>query len=149
VKGNDLSNELVPRFVLVFEHLVGVLPTATRSAQFNAYRTIRSWKRAVSMFQVNEMLARHMWHVSWHMHHQLEVVTYLHPDAVEYVTEWIDIAGLPVHRVWYAEPFKLARQIATMPDLAAIFDPDPAHQLTFGRKGRILDPANPDLIRGF
>ena len=149
MQGGDLSNELVPRVALVFENLVGVLPNASQVARFNAYRQIRSWKRAVGVFRVNEPLARQMWHVTWHLHHQLEVVTYLHPDAVEPVEVWIDEHDLPVHRVWYDDPNKLARRIATMPDLAAIFDPDPQHQLRFGRKGRIINPAQPDILRAW
>lgn len=149
MQGGDISGDLVPRIVLVFEHLVGVLPTASQGAQFSAYRRIRSWKRAVRLFQVNDLLAKQMWHVTWHLHHQLEVVTFLHDDAVQPISDWIDEHDLPVHRVWYSEPNKLARKIATMPDLAAIFDPDPAHQLTFGRLGRIINPAAPDILRAW
>jgi hypothetical protein len=90
-----------------------------------------------------------MWHLTWHLNYQLEVVTYLHADAVEYLQAWVDDKDLPVHRVWYAAPNKLARKIATMPDLAVIFDPDPAHALTYGHKGRILNPAEPDVLRAW
>jgi hypothetical protein len=32
----------------------------------------------------------------------------------------------------------LSRKIALMPDVAAVYDPDPAHQFTYGSKGRVL-----------
>lgn len=147
MQDGDLANDLVPRFVLVFEHLVGVVPNSRTKMAFEAFCRAKRWKLAVNLLAVNDPLARHMWHVTWHLNHQLEVVTYLHKDAVDPVQIWIDDNDLPVHRVWYAEPRKLARKIATMPDLAAIFDPDPRHQLTYGRKGRILNPADPDLLK--
>ena len=149
MQGGDLSNELVPRVALVFENLVGVLPNSLSRVGYESFVRTKRWKRAVNLLVVNEILARQMWHVTWHLHHQLEVVTYLHPDAVEPIQNWIDIQYLPVHRVWYAEPNKLARQIAVMPDLAAIFDPDPQHHLRFGRKGRIINPAQPDILRAW
>jgi hypothetical protein len=134
VQGGDLSNELVPRLVLVFEHLVGVVPNSLEQVKFSGFVRTRRWKRAVNVLVVNDLL---------------EVVTFLHPDAVEPIADWIDREDLPVHRVWNTDPNKLARKIATMPDLAAIFDPDPAHQLTFGRKGRIINPAQPDILRAW
>jgi hypothetical protein len=149
VQGGDLSNELVPRLVLVFEHLVGVVPNSLEQVKFSGFVRTRRWKRAVNVLVVNDLLAKQMWHVTWHLHHQLEVVTFLHPDAVEPIADWVDREDLPVHRVWNTEPNKLARKIATMPDLAAIFDPDPAHQLTYGRKGRIINPAQPDILRAW
>jgi hypothetical protein len=149
VQGGDLSNELVPRLVLVFEHLVGVVPNSLEQVKFSTFVRTRRWRRAVNVLVVNDLLAKQMWHVTWHLHHQLEVVTFLHPDAVEPIADWIDREDLPVHRVWNTEPNKLARKVATMPDLAAIFDPDPAHVLTFGRTGRIINPAQPDILRAW
>jgi hypothetical protein len=149
VQGGDLSNELVPRLVLVFEHLVGIVPGNLMRIRYDSWVRTRRWKRAVEEMVVNEPLARQMWHVTWQLHYELEVVTYLDPKAVEHIEHWIDNQDLPVHRVWYAEPNKLARKIATMPDLGAIFDPDPAHQLTYGKKGRIINPAQPDILRAW
>lgn len=144
----DISGDLVPRFVLVFEHLVGVLSGNHRNRlAFEAMCRAKRWKRAVDLLEVNEPLAKQMWHVTWHLNHQLEVVTWLNEKAVEPVQAWIDFHDLPIHRVWYTEPNKLARKIATMPDLALIFDPDPKHQLTYGRKGRIINPYQPDILK--
>ena len=145
----DISGDLVPRFVLVFEHLVGIVPNNLSRIGFEGFIRTKRWKRAVAYLAVNDLLAKQMWHVTWHLNHQLEVVTYLHQDAVEPISDWIDQQDLPVHRVWFSEPNKLARKIATMPDLAAIFDPDPAHTLTFGPKGRIINPAQPDILRAW
>jgi hypothetical protein len=150
VQRGDIDNELVPRLVLVFENLIGVVSGRPLSAQaFQTYVRTKRWKRAVSYLAVNDPLAKQMWHVTWHLGYQLEAVTYLHEDAVQPISDWIDRNDLPVHRVWYSEPNKLARKIATMPDLAAIFDPDPAHTLTFGRKGRIINPSAPDILRAW
>lgn len=145
----DISGDLVPRFVLVFEHLVGVVPSSLSRITYESFIRTKRWKRAIPLLLVNEALAKQMWHVTWHLHHQLEVVTYLHEDAVQPISDWIDAQDLPVHRVWFSEPNKLARKIASMPDLAAIFDPDPAHALTYGRKGRIINPAQPDILRAW
>lgn len=145
----DLSNELVPRLVLVFENLVGIVPKGPSRVSYEGFLRTKRWKRAIPYLLVNDLLAKQMWHVTWHLHYQLEVVTFLHEDAVQPISDWIDVQDLPVHRVWYSDPNKLARKIATMPDLAVIFDPDPRHALTFGRKGRIINPASPDITKAW
>lgn len=149
MQGGDLANDLVPRLVLVFENLVAVIPNSLNRVAYESFVRTKRWHRAFNLLAVNDPLARQMWHITWHLGYQLEVVTYLSEKAVEPAQQWIDEKDLPVHRVWYADPNKLARKIATMPDLAAIFDPDPAHQLTYGKKGRIINPAQPDLLNAW
>ena len=138
MQGGDLANDLLPRLVLVFENLVGILPEQVRHrAVYSSFVKAKRWRRAVNLLQVNEPLARQMWHVTWHLHHQIEVVTWLNPDAVEPLQAWVDRNDLPVHRVWHIEPNKLARKIATMPDLAAVLD----------RKSTRLNSSHPSKSR--
>lgn len=149
MKGGDLSNEIVPRIALVFEGLVGIMPGKTDPAKFANYCRFGRWKRAIGLYQVNTELAKHMWHVTWQLHYQLDIVTYLRPELLPSIEEWVDLKDLPVHRCWNADANALGRKIATMPYLTAIFDPDPAHCLTYGKRGRILDPAHPDILRAW
>ena len=48
----DISNEVVPRLALVFENLIGILPTKPEQARFALYRRLRQPKRATKVFQV-------------------------------------------------------------------------------------------------
>jgi hypothetical protein len=48
-----------------------------------------------------------------------------------------------VRRVWSTTPQELARIHITMPDVAAIYDPDPMRAtLTYGQLGRHMLPQN-------
>ena len=141
----DISNEVVPRLAIVFENLIGLLPTKPDQAKFTTYRKFHQYKRAVKVFQPNEMLIHRVWDITWRMHWQVEAITYLGEEFVEPIEEWIDREDLPISSVRAYDPNLLAREIAYMPYLAAIFDPDPGHQFTFGAKGRIVGP-NDDLV---
>ena len=79
----------------------------------------------------------------------LDCVTWLPEDIAEYVEGWLEREGLPFSSFHHYEPVKLARRIATMPDVAAIYDPDPAHRFLFGGKGRILSPDSPNMMGSF
>lgn len=149
MENGDISNEVVPRLVLTYENLLGLLPDKKASAKFSTYAKFGRWKAAIGVFETNEMLARKIWDVTWRFNFQIDVITFLHEDAVKHIEARLDDEDLPIRRVWFAEPHKLSRQISYMPDLAAVYHADPALQLTFGSKGRFLSPAHSHLFGTF
>ena len=82
--------------------------------------------------------------VLWLFHRKdvsTEIVTFLHPDFATEVKYLLDVNDIPVHRVWATTPENLGRQIAYMPDLACVYDPEPERWLMYGGKGRFLTSA--------
>jgi len=145
----DISNEAVPRLLLVWENLLGILPTKTHEAKAGTYLRLKRYKRAVNTFEVNETLAHRIWDITWRLKFSVDVVTWLPKECVEHIEAWIDRQDLPVGHVSHENPTTFARKLSYMPYVAAIYDPDPQHQFTWGAKGRIVSPANPDLIGAF
>ncbi len=146
IEGGNISNEIVPRFVLVFEGLIGLLP-AKAARRETVARKLGQWKRVVNYYEPNEPIAHRIWDLTWRWNKQIEAVTWMPAAAVEPIKEWIDAQDLPISGVFASSPVLLSRSIPFRPDLAAIFDPDPSHRFTYGGKGRIvLDPATTDML---
>ena len=145
----DISNEVSPRLVVVFEGLLGVLPNARVRAAESVARKARRWKKAVSLWEINELAGRAIWDVTMRKHQTVDVATYLGEEFAEALAERLDDENLPISKVWATEPHLLARELAYRPDLAAIYDPNPAHQFTYGGKGRILGPESANLFGAF
>lgn len=149
MQNGDISNEVSPRLVVVFEGLLGVLPERRESAFEFAARTFgrraSQAKRSVNSYEINEPLARVIWDTIWRYRYSVDVVTYLGEDFAGALEERLDRENLPIGRVWADEPHKLARRIAHMPDVAAIYDNE--HHLMYGSKGRTL-PAAPTTLIG-
>jgi hypothetical protein len=145
MQGGDISNEVSPRLVVVFEGLLGNLPTSRTRAGEAVARRAHQWKRAVKAYEINEPLAHVIWDTVWRHRYSVDVITYLGDEFAE-ALEWrLDIEGLPIGRIWADEPKKLARRLAHMPDVAAIFDNE--NHLIYGSKGRML-PAVPTTLIG-
>lgn len=146
----DISNEVSPRLVVVFEGMLGILPERSGAGLLTQVRKFRSKqgqaKRAVSDYEINEPLGAVIWDTVWRFRYSVDVVTYLGEDFAEALTERLDFEGLPIGRVWADDPMRLARRIAHMPDLAAIYDNE--NHLMFGGKGRTLPAAPTTLIGG-
>jgi hypothetical protein len=150
MQGGDISNEVVPRLVIAYEGMLGVLPEkpekyVTELVARKFGRRARQAKRTVDAYEINDALARVIWDTVWRFKYSVDVVTYLGDDAVEPLEARLDAEGLPIGRVWATTPERLARRLPYMPDVAAIFDNE--HHLIYGSKGRAL-PANPTTLIG-
>jgi hypothetical protein len=135
VQNGDLSNKMSPKVLLVFE---GALGFCTDPKKFDKAMVRGNWERAVGYWELNELMMRR---ILWLFHRKdvrTEVVTFYSPGFADEVATRLEAADLPVHRVWSTSPGHLGRQIAYMPDLACVYDPEPQRWLMYGGKGRLL-----------
>lgn len=140
MEGGDLSNEVVPRLLFVFENLLGLLPTAKHEAQAVKYFRRKQYTKALSVFEVNEPLAQRIWDMTWRLKFSVDLVTWIPNPFKNYLSDWVDQQDLPIGHVTHQNPTTFARKLSYMPHVAALFDPDPSHQFTWGSKGRIVNP---------
>lgn len=151
MKGNDLANRPVPKDVLVFEGLLGVLPS-DRIARVEAkFRRKGKWDQAVACYEINELLARKIMDLTWRQTGafiDLELITYLGYEFAVALGHRMDREGMPFSDVWYEDPNILARALSYRPDIRAVYDPDPEHQFRFGGKGRHLAPDTAHIYLG-
>lgn len=134
---------------VVFEGLVGLLSSPSVQAKYSTYLRLHRWKQAVRLYEPNELVAKHLWDLTWRYHFTLDCVTWLDERMLDHVEEWIDREGLPFSSIHRHTPTDLSRRMSTMPYLAAIYDPDPRHQLLFGSKARIISPSDPSGMGRF
>jgi hypothetical protein len=148
MKGNDLDNLIVPRDVLVWEGLLGLIPDKKIAEQEEKYRAKEKWKSAVACYEVNEMLARRLWDMSWRYSLEIDLLTYHGHPFAKALEDRIERENLPIRRVWSEEPNILARRLATMVDVRTVYDPFPDHQFLYGSRGRVLLPETAHLLFG-
>jgi hypothetical protein len=148
VKGNDLANLVVPRDVLVWEGLLGLLPDPRTKVQEAKFRKRKRWAEAVACYQVHELLARKIWDLVWRYSLEIDLLTYHGHDFAKALEERMDAESMPVRRVFSEDPNVFARSLAYQPDVRTVYDPDPAHQFLYGGKGRILVPESAHILFG-
>ncbi len=140
MQGNDLGNEVVPRILLVWEGLVAV-PPIKFSLKSRVFRGLGNETHLVDQYQPNDLVCRKIWDITWRHDIRIEVVTWLGESYVDSITEWIANEDLPIPKVSHYDPQLLSRKISFMPQIAAIYDPDPSHQFLFGSRGRVVTDA--------
>ena len=133
---------------MVWEGLLGLLPDVKVQAIEAKFRKRKKWDEAVSCYEVNELLARKVWDITWRGFLQLDLITFLGNDFAKALESRMERENMPFSRVWATEPNVLARSIALQPDIRTIYVADPAQQFTFGGKGQVLDPTTAHYYLG-
>lgn len=148
MKGNDLGNVVVPRDVLVFEGLLGLLPDEKIARQEEKFRRRKKWEDAVACYEINELLARKIWQVTWDYNLQVDLVTHIGREFATALEHRMEVESMPFRAVWYENPNVLARGLAVQPDIRTVYTANENHQFTFGKKGRIIHPTTAHLYFG-
>lgn len=145
MQGGDISNIVSPRLLVVWEGLIGVLPDAKVKARADKALRRGKWADVVQPYVENRpatILLRDIWMRS---SVGVDVVTYLPIACVPFIRDWSDDRNvLTANTYAYVDPETLARELAYMPHVVGVIDPDPARQLTYGSKGRCVDPSSLD-----
>lgn len=148
MKGNDLGNWVVPRDVLVWEGLLGLLPDPKVQALEARYRRRRKWDKAVACYEINELLARKIWDMSWRTGIRVDLITHLGYEFAEALKDRIDVEGIPFQQIWFETPAQLERRLSTLVDIRTIYHPDISRPFAYGGKGRVLSPDNAHYLFG-
>lgn len=137
----DLSNKMMPRLILVFEGAVGVVPEDKKREYAKACQK-KKWWDAIRCYDLNDMMLAKILDLHWRRDINVSVVTWLSQDAALAIEERMDEEGIPIRGCFFSKPAKLARELAYMPEVMAIYDPDPDHVFTYGSKGVVITDVN-------
>jgi hypothetical protein len=139
VQDGDISADFQPCLLVVFEGLLGLPSPQELGRKWGWKRRKSTAKHLVAQYELNDLLLGQIRRTPY----PVEVVTFLGPDVAEAVEERLEDVHALVRRVWSTTPQELARIHITMPDVAAIYDPDPMRAtLTYGQLGRHMLPQN-------
>lgn len=143
MRNGDLSNEVVPRVLLVFEGTLGFLLQDGDRKKYDRDIRRKHWAQAADMWALNPMMCARIWDLAVRHNLTIDVVTFAGPKEFgEALADRLqEDEDLPVHQVWATRVDLLARKIAYMPDLIKVYDPDPNRWLTWGGKGQLVTRA--------
>lgn len=138
----DLGSEEVPRLLIVFEGAIGYLPDDDSMTACEKAVAKGKWDDALALYSLYDLLLRKIWDLTMRASVTIEVVTFVSEEFADLIAARLDDEDVPVHKVWHSTPGVLARKLPYMPAVFAVYDPDPAHVLTYGSKGRLLTDVN-------
>lgn len=146
MEGGDIGNAVVPRLMLVFENLVGILPSDKHEQRMERLLRRKKYQQAADLYEVNALVVQRLWDVTFRLNFSFDVVTWVSVDFAKAVRVWIDENDLPIQRVTFQDKMSFARKIAYMPYVARLYVPDSRDQFIFGSRCTILNPGDPTSL---
>ena len=142
----ELSSEVLPRVYIVFEGLVGVLPDTKSRALEALHRKRKNWDKAVNQYDLSEATKQGLRDVYWRYHYRVDVLTFYGRDFADAVRDRLDTANLLFGDVVAYDLQELQYELTYDRSILAVLDPDPAHVLSYGSKGRTVSPGQLNLM---
>lgn len=139
MQGGDISNRLPPRWLIVFEGVIGQHPEPADRAAYDMYRKVRAHRRALMTFKPDEHARKVLWDLTWRRDYKFDVVSFLPYQTAKFVPGWLDHYNVPaVNTLFYDTPFELGKQLAYMPDVLAVVHAAAENRFTYGDRGMLV-----------
>ena len=131
----DLSNDVVPRILVVFEGLIAALDPGD-VGRFNELGSRGDWAGAVALWDLHPLALAKLKDIIIRRDIKIEVVTFvMPPEGAAAIWDRFEEEHVPVSRVIASTPDRTARRLAYGPDIARVYSPDPSHAWMCGGKG--------------
>lgn len=136
----DLSNRLPPRWLFVYEGVIGRVPVEKRR-QYDIYVKLRQYRRAAGCFVTEAHVQKVIWDLVWRRDFRFDVVTFLGDDMADALEKKLTGESLPFSNLWAVDEAELAARLAYMPDVVYVVHGDPSRRLAYGNRGLLVtDP---------
>lgn len=139
----DLDNRLPPRWLFVFEGVIGRVP-AERQREYRLAMRWSRWKRAANCYELEPHVRKVIWDLVWRRDFRFDVVTFLGEEFAEALEKRLARESLPFSNLWSVTATSLAERLAFMPDVMYVVHGDTQRLLTYGNRGLLV--TDPDKL---
>ena len=140
MEGNDLSNEIAPKLVFVFDGLVGRVPDEdARLAE--KYRKRRKWDLLARVYEVDTQMGAHLWDIVWRSRFSFDIVSFESADERwrDSLERLLDRANVPYSRLeTYDDPNDFAQHMVYAPNILRVYHGRSDWWAKFGDKGDLI-----------
>jgi pullulanase/glycogen debranching enzyme len=146
MRKGELSSETLPRVYVVFENLIGLLPSTKDRIAEQLARKRKKWEQAADYYQLNIHTAQGIRDLYWRQRFRVDIVTFIDPGFVSAIRNKLDSRNLLFGDVHYYDQETLMADLTYDPAVIAVLDPDPSRLLTWGSKGKYCSSDQINLL---
>lgn len=147
MRKGELSNETLPRAYIVFENLIGLLPSAKDRLAEQLARKRKNWQKVADCYKLNIKTSQGLRDLYWRRRFRVDVITFIDPAFVPFIRDKLDGRNLLFGDVHYYDIESLLADTTYDPSVLAVLDPDPSRVLTWGSRGRYCSSDQLDLLQ--
>jgi len=145
MRRGELSNEVVPRILVVFEGLIATLPNGKARGLEAIARKRKKWQQAVDYYELTRTTSQGIRDLH-RRDFRVDVITFVDPGFVQPIINKLDSRNLFFGGASYYTMETLLDDLTYDNSIIRVLDPDPSHQLTYGSRGRYCSPQDLNLF---
>jgi len=134
MQGGDISNRTAPRYLFVFEGLLGNFEKPGDRAKRDLLLKAHRWKKAAAMWSIDMYMLKLMWDFTYRRDQSVDILTYLDEREALEVQARLDQYNFPYGNFIVTTIPEFVRGMLNNPSVVAVVDPDPRRGLTYGGK---------------
>ncbi|MFI6495915.1 hypothetical protein [Nonomuraea typhae] len=145
----DISSEIVPRILIEFEGLLAHPQEQVPEPGGFLDRVFVRVKKPKIAWDLDDLVVKVMWDLTWRFSQEIDVITKQGEVFARDLADRLEVEQVPARRIWDYQPRRLARQLASMPYIAAVYTGEREHAMLYGSRGRLVTPATITQIGRF
>lgn len=142
----ELSNQVENRLIyIVWEGMIAVPGEDWTAKKFKRRGRYLHPAKALGLYTTNSLAVNQIWEL-WGADQPVAIVTYLHDQYVNALAARLVSEDVPHTRLIASSAREMSHRVALDPACLYLVDAEPLRQLTYGPKGRYLEPHNAQMI---
>ena len=131
----DLSNEMPPRIIVIFNDLIGRIPES-RTRRVALLRAGRRWRAVAESYEIDLMVRAQLHDITWRHGMRVDCVLFDHPAVAEAMERRFSRMNLAVANVYALDdPSELRDRLPYMPEVLWVVHGNTEWTYAFGSKG--------------
>jgi hypothetical protein len=140
--GNDIQSYDYIGFGAVFEDLLATPPAGIKSLGKALYQARNNWERVIELWKPNDMPLKAMYDTTNRLGIGAEVFTFLHPDAVPAIEQFLFRKDISVPVIYYKTVEDLEYDLRFKRAIRTIFVPHKEQASVLGIRATVTPPTS-------
>lgn len=131
----DISNEVPPRIIIIFNGLLGGIPRS-RHTRVELLRAARRWRAVAEAYDIDLWTRTKLHDLTWRLHARIDCVLFDHEKVAEHMEKRFNRLNLCVANVYALDgPKDLVDRLPYMPEVLYVIHGNPEWTYSFGPRG--------------
>lgn len=132
--GGDISADMAPRLVFVWENLLANLDPGDEKREARWVRYKR-WDKALSLWDDNVMMRHVLLDTLWRKHRPVDLLCTHAEGFASRLKDRLEATNYPYSKLYSFPALEYAALMSFLPHVQMVFYSDPMNPFTFGSKG--------------
>jgi hypothetical protein len=138
--GNDIQSYDTIGYGVVFEELLASPPDGLKQIGTALFQARNNWERVIQLWKPNDLPLKALYDTTNRLGVGAEVYTFLHPDAVDAIDNWLQRKGMSLPILFYKTIEELEYDLRFKRSLRTIFVPHKDQAMALGIRATVTSP---------